>query len=275
MARFVTSDGLSLYYSDEGPREGKPILCLAGLTRASTDFDYVAPHLSHARVIRMDYRGRGQSDWSKAKDYSVMVEARDALECLDHLEVERAAILGTSRGGLIALGLAATAKDRLTGVCFNDVGPVLSDTGLDEIAAFIGRDPQVSTLREAADGLKTKLAGFDNVPSGRWYEDASRFFKQSSKGLKITYDPALRDSFLAARTGGAIDLWPLFDAMSDLPLALIRGQNSTLLSIETAREMQARRPDLIFADVPDRGHVPWLDEPDALAALNSWIEQLT
>ena len=86
------------------------------------------------------------------------------------------------------------------------------------------------------------------------------------------YDPALRESFHAAFTGPPVDLWPMFDACAGLPLALIRGANSDLLSAEVAAEMQARRPDMIFAEVPDRGHVPFLDEPESVTAIRRWLE---
>ena len=110
MARFTTSDGLSLHYTDDG--SGLPILCLAGLTRTGADFDYLAPHLADHRLIRMDYRGRGRSDFDKNwQNYTLPVECRDVLELLAHLELEQVAIIGTSRGGLIAMLLAATAKE--------------------------------------------------------------------------------------------------------------------------------------------------------------------
>jgi pimeloyl-ACP methyl ester carboxylesterase len=115
---FVASDGTRLAYSDSGT--GAPLLCLAGLTRTMTDFDYVAPHLDGVRLIRMDYRGRGGSDWTGAASYTVLQEARDAVQLLDHLGLAKAAILGSSRGGLIAMVLAAMAKDRLLGICMND-----------------------------------------------------------------------------------------------------------------------------------------------------------
>ena len=60
--RFRAADGAMLAYSDEGT--GLPLLCLAGLTRTMADFDYLAPHLPPLRLIRMDYRGRGGSDWT-------------------------------------------------------------------------------------------------------------------------------------------------------------------------------------------------------------------
>ena len=120
---FTAADGARIAYRDEG--QGLPVLCLAGLTRSMDDFDYLAPTLAGCRMIRMDYRGRGQSDWTGAATYTVPQEGADALALLDHLGIAKAAIVGTSRGGLIAMYLAAVARDRLLGVCLNDVGPEL------------------------------------------------------------------------------------------------------------------------------------------------------
>jgi len=130
MADFTTKDGTRLHYTDEGT--GIPILCLAGLTRNSADFDHVAPHLPTmmpVRLIRMDYRGRGQSDWADHETYTIPQEAEDALALLDHLGLDKAAILGTSRGGLIAMLIAATANERLLGVALNDIGPEIAPAG--------------------------------------------------------------------------------------------------------------------------------------------------
>ncbi len=274
MADFTTSDGIRLHYTDGGPRDGKTVLCLSGLTRNSTDFDYVAPHLDDVRLIRMDYRGRGQSEWADPATYQIPVEARDALELLDHLGIAHAAILGTSRGGLIAMLLAAEAKNRLTGVCLNDIGPEIAVPGLSAIGDFIGRNPVEKTLEEAAAGRAKIMAGFENVPDARWDEEVRKHYVEGPDGLTINYDPKLRDAFLAASDAPVPDLWPLFDAMAGLPLALVRGANSDLLSPETATEMQRRRPDMLFADVPDRGHVPFLDEPEAVAVIRQWVERL-
>lgn len=272
--RFTAPDGTGLHYTDEGTREGKPVLCLAGLTRNGTDFDYVAPHLADVRLIRMDYRGRGKSDRADPSTYQVAVEAADALALLDHLGIARAAVLGTSRGGLIAMLLAAIAKERLAGVCLNDIGPVIEPGGLAAIEAFIGMAPREKTLAEAAAGRAKIMAGFANVPEGRWLQEVQKHYVEGPEGLSINYDPRLREAFLAAFEAPAPDLWPIFDAMEGLPLALIRGAHSDLLSAETAAEMRRRRPDMQYAEVPDRGHVPFLDEPQAVAVIRRWVEAL-
>lgn len=268
---FTANDGARLAYADEGA--GLPVLCLAGLTRNMGDFDYLAPHLSGVRLIRMDYRGRARSDWTGAATYTVPQEAKDALALLDHLGIARAAVLGTSRGGLVGMLLAAVARDRLLGLCLNDVGPVIEQAGLDRIFDYVGRDPAARTHHALAARLPEAMTGFADVPEGRWLADAQRHYEETPDGLRIRYDPALREAFLAAFQGESPDLWTLWEATAGLPVALIRGANSDLLSPGVAAEMLRRRPDAIVATVPDRAHVPWLDEPESLAAINAWLDR--
>lgn len=272
MPHFTAADGARLFFTDDG--SGIPLLCLAGLTRTSGDFDYLAPHLPSCRLIRMDYRGRGQSDFTGPATYTVPQEARDALALLDHLGVAQAAVLGTSRGGLIGMVLAAIAKPRLLGLCLNDVGPVIAHKGLKRIFDYVGRTPRARTHAEMAIALPAAMPGFVNVPPARWLAEARLHYRETPGGLRLTYDPALRESFLAAFEGPQPDLWPLFDALAGLPVALIRGANSDLLSPEVTAEMRRRRPDMLFAEVPDRAHIPFLDEPQALAVVRAFLAKI-
>ncbi len=275
MPHFTTTDGLSLYFDDTGG-SGPIVLCLSGLTRNASDFDYVRPHLSNARVIRMDYRGRGQSEWAEDfTTYNLVREAQDALDLLNHLGIDKTAILGTSRGGLIALTLMEVAPNRVTGVCFNDVGPVIETNGLEVILVFIGRKPVWTSRTEAAEALATRLPGFHNVPASRWAEEAEHHFVETESGLNINYDPKLRNAVLAEfdPKAPAGDMWPQFDKLKGLPLAVLRGKNSDILSQETFAEMQARAP-MLAAEVKDRAHVPFLDETECLDVLHQWIAQL-
>lgn len=275
MPRFVASDGVSLHYEEAGA--GLPVLCLSGLTRNARDFDFVAPHLAGLRLIRLDYRGRGQSDWSPDPlSYTVPREAKDVLELLDHLKLDKAAIIGTSRGGLIAMVLAAMAKDRLLGVALNDIGPELDPAGLDVIMGYLGRHPDAATLDALATARKAAMeAKFPGVPLTRWRQEVTHTHVETPEGVRINYDPGLRDAVIAAGAKGAPDLWPLFDAIAPLPCAVIHGANSDLLTTATVARMADRMPGLIVAHVPDRAHIPFLDEPEALAALNRWLEQMT
>lgn len=252
-----------------------PLLALAGLTRDSRDFDYLARHVpADVRLIRLDSRGRGGSDWTGPDSYTVGQEARDALALMDHLGIARVAVLGSSRGGLIGLVLASTAKHRLLGLCLNDVGPVIERGGLLRIGTYIGVEPTVPTLEEVADRMQAAMPGFDHVPPLRWQEEAIRHYVQLDGHVGLTYDPSLRQAFDTAMAAPLPDLWPLFDACEDLPLALIRGAKSDVLARATAEEMRRRRPDLVFAEIPDRGHIPFLDEPEGIKVVRTWLDAI-
>lgn len=269
---FTAPDGARLAYAEQGT--GTPLFCLAGLTRTMADFEVLLPLLPGIRLIRMDYRGRGHSDWTGPATYTIPHEAADALALLDHLGLNRAAILGTSRGGLIGMLIAAIAKDRLAGVCLNDIGPFLDPVGLERIADQIGRNPTAKTYSVLAEVYPHVHPGFANVPPARWLDEARRRVIETPEGLVNRYDPALRDAFVTAIDQPPADLWPLYDALAGLPVAVIRGANSDLLSPATMAQMASRRPDLITATVPDRGHPPFLDEPQSLAAIRAFLAAL-
>lgn len=277
MPRFASSDGLSLHYEDDG--RGAPVLCLAGLTRNSADFSYLLPHLAGYRVIRPDYRGRGQSDHAPdPASYTILREGQDAIELLDHLGLGCVTLIGTSRGGLIAMALAAAHAGRLSGVVLNDIGPDVAAAGLERIKDYVGKAPAAAGLAEAAAALAAQHgADFPGVPLARWREQAEHMFlEKPGGGLGLRYDARLREALTGqAGAGEAPDLWRLFDGLKDLPLAVIRGANSDLLAPQTLALMQARHPGLIAATVPDRGHVPFLDEPVALTAIHVLLERAT
>ena len=275
--KVTTQDGLSLAYEDEG--EGPPVLCVPGLTRDARDFDDVAAAWARpVRLIRLTLRGRDCSDWSPdPMTYSIPVEAGDVIALLDHLGLEKVTLLGTSRGGLIAMALATlpATRARLAGVILNDVGPVLTDMGLDRIKGYLGVRPKAKTVAEQGAALAHSMgAGFPDLTQERWETLAARWFKPTDDGMDLRYDPKLRDAVLAQGAQPTPDLWPFFEAFGDIPLGLIRGANSDLLSRETAQEMARRLPHMVWRDVPNRGHTPFLDEPESLEVLNTVLDQV-
>lgn len=279
MSRFTTPDGLSLYYETHGNRDGLPLICLPGLTRDGQDFRYALPHLSAYHVIPLDLRGRGRSDYAEdPSSYNILTEAGDVIALMDHLGLARAALLGTSRGGLVAMAIAGTARDRLSAVILNDVGPDIAEEGLGRIFDYLGRRPSAKTHAEAAQTLEAVMApAFPGVPSQRWLEEAQTFYKETPDGLELRYDARLRDAMLAqvaalAEMEEKPSLWPWFAALDGLPAGVIRGAHSDILSAETYAEMQRRLPALRAVELPDRGHIPFLDEPAALALIHDVLK---
>jgi pimeloyl-ACP methyl ester carboxylesterase len=269
----TTSDGLRLCYEDRGT--GTPLLCLAGLTRNMDDFrPILVPLAGRCRIIRLDARGRGLSE--RAADfttYNVLREGQDVLELLDHLGLHRAVVLGTSRGGLVAMALAAGHADRLAAVILNDIGPVIGTSGLARIMDYVGRTPASETLDTAAEAAHRFYATeFPGVPLATWREQVAHWYDEGPEGLVLRYDPQIRTALLhQSAAGAAPDMWMFFEALKALPLAAIRGANSDILSAETLAEMQRRHPGMRAVTVPDRGHVPFLDEPESLAAIEAML----
>ncbi len=273
MADFTTSDGKRLYFEDSGA--GTPVLCLAGLTRNSRDFSLLAPHMTDVRVIALDARGRGRSDHDPDyTNYNVLRESLDALELLDHLNLDKAVVLGTSRGGMLAMTLATSHPDRLAGVVLNDVGPVIEPAGIARIMEYIGAPPTAKNYDQAAAALKAVMEPhFPGVPLEVWRVQAENQYEEHPDRLALRYDPALRTALLHQAASGEVpDLWPFFEALRDIPTGVLRGANSDILSPETCAEMHTRHPNLISAEVPDRGHAPFLDEPQSLNIIRKILD---
>ncbi|MGF1445789.1 MAG: alpha/beta fold hydrolase [Pikeienuella sp.] len=276
-AQFAAPDGRQLAYRDSGG-DGPPVLCLAGLTRNGRDFDTVAAHLADRyRVIRLDSRGRGKSDHAEdpLAEYTVPVESGDALALLDHLGIAKTTIIGTSRGGILAMALGSGARDRVKAIVLNDVGAVIEMRGLLRIMATLGRQPKGDTFEQAAaDLMQSNAREFPDVPLDRWVTHARAIYKDKGGRPRRSYDKKLRNAAAIAIDSevATINLWPMFEALHDLPILLFRGQNSDILSRETAAKMVESHPALTLIEIANRGHCPFLDEPEAVAALDRFLE---
>jgi pimeloyl-ACP methyl ester carboxylesterase len=285
MTRFFEApDGRRLAYQDTGQDTGHDppvILCLPGLTRNARDFARLALHLaSRYRVLRLDPRGRGLSEWAEdpLAEYTVPVEAHDALALLDHLEIPQASIIGTSRGGVLGLIIGATAPVRMSCLVLNDIGPVVEPQGLAGIMGFLGIQPQAVNFEAAAAALKRTMgAAFPDLSPRQWLGFARTIYRDEDGRPRLSYDPRLREAvelaMHVAAQAGQQDLWGIFDALAEVPILTIRGANSDILSAETLTGMARRRPDMAHVTLANRGHVPFLDEPQALTAIDDFLER--
>lgn len=271
------ADGTRLYARDyAADRQGlTPVVCLPGLTRNAKDFEVIAPLLAATRrVVAVDFRGRGRSGHADPATYRPDQEVTDTLSVLDHLGIGRFAILGTSRGGIVAMVMAARALPRMAGVAFNDIGPRIDKAGLLRIGSYIGTDPHFSGWDQAVAALKSTNPGFETLSEAEWLSFARRVFREEDGKPRADYDPALAVNFPAAaeiEAGNVPELWALLDMMADVPSLVLRGEHSDLLSAATVAEMQRHHRRLDAVTVRDRGHVPFLDEPESIAAIARWL----
>lgn len=264
-----SADGLKLHARVIGPDSSTalPVLCLPGLTRTADDFDDIARAIATSpaaprKVVSVDYRGRGLSDYdADPAKYAVPVELGDVLAIAASLGISRAILLGTSRGGLISMAMAAAQPKLLAGVILNDIGPALEIGGLMKIKGYIADPPPRQTWDEAARGLK-ELFGtvFPSLTEDEWMAWARRAFREKAGGgLERTYDLKLSHTLDGLDPANPLpQVWELFDAMAGVPLMLIHGALSDLLSRQGVQDMIARRPDIDLVTVPDQGHAPLL-----------------
>jgi pimeloyl-ACP methyl ester carboxylesterase len=275
------ADGTKLFARDEGPTNGAltPLLCLAGLTRNSRDFDPVFDrYAKQRRVIAMDFRGRGRSE--KAVDgatYRVDVELQDTIGFLTSLGISSVALLGTSRGGIVGMLMAAYAKLFLAGLMLNDIGCELQTDGLLRIKDYVGKPKCHATWDDVAEAIAGGARGFQNVSHAEWLTMVKRIYVETDAGICPSHDPRLAETLPSeddVRSGKVGELWSILPALLDVPFALMRGAGSDLLTIETVERMKRDAPNLVASTIPDRGHVPFLDEVASVQAMDRWLQQV-
>jgi pimeloyl-ACP methyl ester carboxylesterase len=278
---FTSRDGLRLYarhYAVPGSVR-RPAVCLAGLSRNSRDFHDLAVALSKPDetgrdVYCLDYRGRGRSqhdpDW---KNYSILIELNDVLDFMTMRGLHNAAVIGTSRGGLITMLMAVLRPAAIGAAVLNDIGPVIEPEGLARIVAYIGRVPLPATWKEAADLVaEMHRRQFPAVTGQQWAEFARQVFNDDNGLPAPSYDANLAKaiSLVAAEVP---DLWPQFVALSHAPMLVLRGENSDILSAKTLSEMQLRHPRLDAVTVKGQGHAPLLKDAPTISAVSRFLAQ--
>ena len=276
----TTADGLSLYVRDYGDPKSTatPVLCLSGLTRNSRDFHAFATRLApQRRVLAMDYRGRGKSAYDPAvANYRPDVYANDAITVAADSGIERVVLVGTSLGGIVTMVLAALKPGFMTGAVLNDIGPEIPAEAAARIGSYTGVKVQVASMDDAVRSVKERYAAaYPGLPDARWRAIAEDVFTRDPDGtFRPAYDLGIAKAFAETGRPAAADMWPLFLALKDIPVLAIRGALSDVLTAENFDKMQAAKPDLMRVTVPDRGHIPLLDEPECLAAFDTFFRRV-
>ncbi len=276
---FVSApDGLKLHVRRYDPAilpELPPVVCLPGLTRPVADFEELAVALATdrarpRRVFALDYRGRGRSEYDRdPANYCLAVELADVIAVLTALGCAPAVFVGTSRGGLIAMLLATVRPTAIAGVVLNDIGPVIDGKGLMRIKGYVGRMPQPKNYAEGAEILRRLFdAQFPKVDAAGWLAAARRSWDERDGRLVPSYDVKLASTLKGIGPEQPLPaLWKEFDALAGVPMMVIRGANSDILSAETVDAMRAHRAEMDLLVVPEQGHAPLLAEQDVVGEI--------
>jgi pimeloyl-ACP methyl ester carboxylesterase len=271
-------DGLELSFRDYGdtlsPRH--PLLCLSGLTRNSKDFhDLAGHHAAARRIVALDYRGRGRSDYDPDPgNYRPEVYVSDILQLLAAANLHDVVVIGTSLGGLLAMGLATVMPTALAGVILNDVGPTLEPEASRRIVKILRAVPPQPDWPAAVSYLKRTMPQLNFATEAKWRRFAEATYRPSDDGrLRPDWDPAILRN-LGRDVSQLPDLWRLYRALGKLPVLAVRGEASTVLSEETFQRMAAENPDLVQVTVPRVGHAPALDEPLVEKAIDDFLSRI-
>jgi pimeloyl-ACP methyl ester carboxylesterase len=254
-----------------------PLVCLPGLTRATRDFAPVFEHVEDRTVLAFDFRGRGLSWRADPATYRPDVEMADTISFLDHLGISRFALLGTSRGGIVGMLMASTVKERIAGLMLNDIGPVIELDGLKRIMGYVGKSARFPNWDAAAHALAWSSFGFENMTHDDWLLAARMIYAEIEGAPQTDHDPRLATNFPSIeklQAKGVPEMWGLVAGLANMPLALLRGARSDLLSRQTVADFVQRSPELVVTEIPDRGHVPFLNEPSARRAINAWLKSV-
>jgi pimeloyl-ACP methyl ester carboxylesterase len=280
--RFITvPDGLALHVRIHGDdNAGTPVVCLPGLTRNLLDFEGIAhllaapPH--NRRVIAISSRGRGLSDRDPQPErYTIPVEAGDVISVLDQLGIERAAFIGTSRGGLILHVLAMTHLKRLERLVLNDIGPVLEVEGLRQIQFYLGTRAAPTSFAHAAEILRaTHGAEFPALDDEDWAGMARALYRETDGGLAADFDTAIAEQFRAADLSQPLpNLWAQFALFKNVPVMVVRGEHSRLLSRDTVAEMAQRHLECMVVEADGQGHAPVLHKGGLAEKIAAFLTQ--
>ena len=270
-------DRLDLYARIYGNADGVPILMMHGLTRNSADFENIAKFLyPEFSLIIPEQRGRGRSEYDTdpANDRPE-IYAADMFALLESLAIQKIVLLGKSMGGLIAMLMAASQPDIAEALILNDIGPEVEPAGLARLQQYVGEPVQVNNWQDAADYCqKTNAIAFPDYGAEDWMAFAHRTFVVDDSAVpKLAYDMAISEGVQGDEPSAApADLWPVWDSLSHFPILVIRGEKSDILSPATLRKMKARHGgNLGVSEIPGRGHAPMLDEPEASAAILTFL----
>lgn len=269
--RISAWDRLALHVREwNGGNRLPPILCLPGLVRTGADFESLVPELGRdRRIVALDYPGRGDS--GRCRDvsrYAPEACLRDVMDVCAALHIHHAVIIGTSFGGLLAMGLAAARPSLIRAAVLNDIGPDIAADGAEFVRDFVGRDPALPSLDACVAFLRACLPPLSLHTDAAWRRMAELTYQP---GPDRRWHPNWDIAIAKLLNRPSADLWPLFGALAHVPVLLVRGAVSNILLPGTVSRMQAAHPGMTVVSLPGIGHAPILTEPAALEAIHGFL----
>ena len=278
---YKSSNGLNLHVVDYGDVNAPwlPVVCLPGLSRTARDFDALARHLAQhrhrpRRVVAFDYRGRGHSDWdSDPANYNPVTEMNDVLDGMAAVGISRAIVVGTSRGGIIAMLMAVARPNVLAGLVLNDIGPVIEPIGLARLKTSVGRSPAPEDWDDAVAIQRRLLEPqFPALSDADWLTMARMTYRDVDGVPEIDYDPALAKTLEGLELDQPIpDMWAQYEALGDARVLAIRGSQSDILSADTLKKMAETRPHADTVTIDGQGHPPMLTHTPILQRISVFM----
>jgi pimeloyl-ACP methyl ester carboxylesterase len=249
------------------------VLCVHGLSRNGRDFDVVADALSKDyRVLCPDIPGRGKSDWfASAEQYSIPTYVQFINAMLTQFGVQTYDWIGTSMGGLIGMVMAATPGNAMHRFVINDIGPTLEVEALTRIASYVGRAPTFASYPQLYAAARVAITTFGPLTEEQYQHMVSTSCWQRADGRwEFNMDPKVGDAFRAGLVAPAIDMWPLWQAVTQ-PTLILRGVNSDLLSVATLAKMVETHPNAHALTIADTGHAPMIYDAPTVNAVVDFI----
>jgi pimeloyl-ACP methyl ester carboxylesterase len=240
--RIPVKDGLELH-ALEWSSEGVPLVLLHGHGNEAHLWDDFVPVIApHYRVIAVDQRGHGDSDWDAEGRYDTDAMVGDLEALTDFLDIDRFVLIGFSMGGRVSMSFAGRHPERMAGLVIVDIGPEVDVRGAIRIGQEMEsqRAPVFSSIDEYTSMLSL------NYPAGQpeaLIRMARYGLREREDGLfELKMDPKLRaarpdDAEARAQEEAATqEAWKGL-ATIPCPTLVVRGAASDILSPETADRM--------------------------------------
>ncbi len=249
------------YHAWGNPNNSKVLICVHGLTRRGSDFKTLAEAMCQDYyVVCPDIVGRGDSDrLTNPMQYAVPQYVADIAELVKKLGVSQVDWFGTSMGGLIGMVYAAMPNSPIRRMLINDVGPKIEPEAIKRLGSYVGQPFAFVNRADALERLNQICASFGEHTPQEWEIYNGPMLVQRDGMWMMHYDPNISVPFASVNPimakAGEMAMWHAFKQIH-VPMLIVRGGDSDLLSAATVAEMCKVNPYARSIEIPNVGHAP-------------------